>query len=264
MPRKERQLETKQNINGVGGNATDDSTDNIPSSGKTWIDKHLCPYYLWGSSSRKNAGKFYKYNCTVNNMEHIAIAAVDRYGFSEYTTSWKNLGEWIGSTIVDDIYAMLMDKFFSALSVKMNYTGLMWKARRYNYSQQHSDFPIDNYVFSEAPTSYVTIDYHNGKNGPVTGSLKIVVIAEEPSTDRADTRIFADNGGFQSSGIVMNVQKGGREAYYTITQTDTCEYPVIWRSALHKFATWYYNHNKKDSPSNTCKQVWNCETEESR
>lgn len=69
---------------------------------------------------------------------------------------------------------------FSALSAKLNYNG---------------NFPDDNFALTKEPASYVTIDYHDGEDGPVTGSLKIVVIDEPISTDRADNAIYADNGG---------------------------------------------------------------------
>lgn len=80
-----------------------------------------------------------------------------------------------------------------------------------------SEFPPTNYVLSKAPTSYVTIDYHDGENGPVTGSLKIVVLDERVDVSNASAGIFPDNGGFSSGGIFLRVQSTNREAYYTIT-----------------------------------------------
>lgn len=102
------------------------------------------------------------------------------------------------------------------------------------------DFPDDNFVLTKEPTSYVTIDYHDGVNGPVTGSLKIVVIDEPISTKSADNAIYADNGGVLSDGAILgdidepnNKFKG---VYYTILQTNTVEYPVVWKDSLQKFA----------------------------
>lgn len=208
---------TGLNENGVGAY--------IPDKGKAWIDKHLCPYYLWSSSSRMEAGKFCRYNCTVDSMEHIAIAAVDTYGFAEENEDWETIptdpefkGTYEGATIArDSTYYLLMDKFFSSLSVKMNHTGILYR----NGSISESTpmllaFPADNYVLSKAPTSYVTIDYHDGENGPVTGSLKIVVL-DEAIGNRADNAIFPDNGGFTNGPISLYVQGGNREVYYTIT-----------------------------------------------
>lgn len=221
---------TGLNENGVGSD--------IPDKGKAWIDKHLCPYYLWSSSSRKGSGKFCRYNCTVDSMEHIAIAAVDTYGFAEENEDWETIptdpefkGVWVGATIGNgSTYYMLMDRFFSALSVKMNYTGLTNTDSRSITSL--ADFPSYNYVLTKAPTDYVTIDYHDGENGPVTGSLKIVVLDEGVNVDNATSGIFPDNGGLSSGGLLLDVQGINREAYYTITQTNTCEYPVIWGCAL--------------------------------
>lgn len=206
---------TGLNENGVGAD--------IPDKGKAWIDKHLCPYYLWSSSSRLEAGKFCRYNCTVDNMEHIAIAAIDTYVFAEANEDWETnpidpefKGVWYGGSI-EGIYYMLMDKFFSSLSVKMNHTGILYRNNQISESTPMLlAFPADNYVLSKAPTSYVTIDYHDGENGPVTGSLKIVVL-DEAIRDRADNAIFPDNGGFSNGPIFLSVQSTNREAYYTIT-----------------------------------------------
>lgn len=62
----------------------------------------------------------------------------------------------------------------------------------------------------------MTIDYHDGENGPVTGSLKIVVL-DEVISSIADNGIFPDNGGFINGPIALRVQGINREAYYTIT-----------------------------------------------
>lgn len=208
---------TGLNENGVGAY--------IPDKGKVWIDKHLCPYYLWSSSSRMEAGKFCRYNCTVDSMEHIAIAAVDTYGFAEENEDWETnptdpefKGTYEGATIArDSTYYLLMDMFFSSLSVKMNHTGILYQNGSISESTSMLlAFPADNYVLSKAPTSYVTIDYHDGENGPVTGSLKIVVL-DEAIGNRADKAIFPDNGGFTNGPIFLYVQGGNREAYYTIT-----------------------------------------------
>jgi len=78
-----------------------------------WIDKHLCPYYLWSSSERKKNGKFCKYTCTEESIEHIAIAARDR--------------TYDGSScagIREDIYVLLIGEMFSSVSMmKVNYVG---------------------------------------------------------------------------------------------------------------------------------------------
>ncbi len=250
---------TDTNENGVG--------TNIPDKGKTWIDKHLCPYYLWSSSSRLEAGKFCRYNCTVDSMEHIAIAAVDTYGFAEENEDWETnpsdpefKGTYEGATIGNgSTYYMLMDKFFSALSVRMNHTGILWTPPGvFNPTPILLAFPADNYVLTKAPTDYVTIDYHDGENGPVTGSLKIVVLDESVSTDNAYNSIFADNGGFTPYGLLLHPQWNDREVYYTITQTNTCEYPVVWGCALCKTS------NAGDAVVSRSKSVWGCETPESR
>jgi hypothetical protein len=131
------------------------------------------------------------------------------------------------------VYGLLINRLFSALSTKMNYAGIV------RYTNNHvtfGNFPSNNYVLTKAPTSYVTIDYHDGDFGPVTGSLKIIVLDEIISTDRADNAIFADNGGFVSRGIFITPQEDFRNVYWTITQTDSKEYPIVWRQALHRFA----------------------------
>ena len=135
-----------------------------------------------------------------------------------------------------------------------------------NYSKLATDkdgngsWPDDNYVLTKEPTSYVTIDYHDGSvpEKPVTGSLKIVVLDEKVSIDRADNAIFADNGGFQGKGVWIKIQDTFNNVYHTITQTDTSEMPVIWRSALHQFAEW-----KCGNTSNKGEKVWGCESQES-
>lgn len=111
----------------------------------------------------------------------------------------------------------------------MNYEGVFKK-----------NFPDDNFALTKEPTSYVTIDYHDGEDGPVTGSLKIVVIDEPISTDRADNAIYADNGGIYKSGAILNmIDKSNSKfkgVYYTILQTNTSNYPVVWKDALIRLA----------------------------
>jgi hypothetical protein len=216
-----------------------------------WIDKHLCPYYLWSSGERKKNGKFCKYTCTEESIEHIAIAARDRTFNSE---------PWAG--IRKDIYVLLMGEMFSAVSMmKVYYYGLSMSL---SSNTSFMDWPASNFVLTKAPTSYVTIDYHNGKGGPVTGSLKIVVLDERIDKDDPRFAIFPDTGGLSNIGLTINVQKSHRSAYYTLTQTNTSEYPVVWKYALHKFAQWYCDNKPYPTNDGKSKKVWGCETPESR
>ena len=94
---------------------------------------------------------------------------------------------------------MLIDKLFSSLSLKMNYEGLGTKTTSSGWGSSKTTFqswPASNYVLTSSPTSYITIDYHKGENGPVTGSLKIVVLNEKLNTDDPSKGLFPDNGGF--------------------------------------------------------------------
>ena len=109
---------------------------------------------------------------------------------------------------------------------------------------------------TKEPIDYVTIDYHNGKNGPITGSLKIVVLDEEINTSSANGKgIFPDNGGFANKGLALDVQNAFRSVYYTITTTDvhTSEYPLVWKHALNMFS------KGRGKTANSVK-IWGCET----
>ena len=227
----------------------------ITEDGKEWIDKHLCPYYLWSSGERKKNGKFCKYTCTEESIEHIAIAARDRTFNSE---------PWAG--IRKDIYVLLMGEMFSAVSMmKVYYYGLSMSL---SSNTSFMDWPASNFVLTKAPTSYVTIDYHNKKPGEtgrvVTGSLKIVVLDERIDKDDPRFAIFPDTGGLSNTGLTINVQTSYRSAYYTLTQTNTSEYPVVWKYALHKFAQWYCDNKPYSTNDGKSKKVWGCDTSESR
>lgn len=99
------------------------------------------------------------------------------------------------------------------------------------------NFSSGDYVFTKEPMSYITIDYHDKGVGEedrkVTGSLKIIVINESIS--------FKDNAGLDD--VVTHLPINNVSAtdstkgiYYTITRTDTCEFPTVWRYALYSFA----------------------------
>lgn len=127
------------------------------------------------------------------------------------------------------------------------------------------DWPASNFVLTKEPTSYVTIDYSNGDDGPVTGSLKIVVLDEPINKSDPRSAIFPDTGGLsdKGKGITIDVQNNYRSAYYTLTQTNTIEYPVVWKYALHKFAQWYCDNKSYSTNDSKSKRVWGCETPES-
>ena len=182
----------------------DDVIATISESGMAWIDKHLCPYVLWNDPDqdgvkrpRRKSRQFCKYTCTEQSIEHIALALTDTYSKGEDPETGEETWTYIGSGVAKEYYAMLLNKLFSALSAKYNDTGFI---------VSKGDFNETTYVLSKPPTSYVTIDYHDGDNGPVTGSLKIVVLDEKVSTDRADTALYADNNGVSDSGkgLVIN------------------------------------------------------------
>lgn len=115
--------------------------------------------------------------------------------------------------------------------------------------------PNNNYVFTKEPIDYVTIDY-NKDNGSSTGSLKVVVV-DEP-INRTDPRkaIFPDNAGVYEYGMTIDMlDKSNSKIYSAMTRTDTSEYPLVWRNALHKFAAY-----KDASNSTLYSAVWGCET----
>ena len=234
---------------------TNDDYYPIPENGLHWIDKHLCPYYLWSSGERKKNGKFCKYTCTEESIEHIAIAARDRTFDGAFLAGIRK-----------DIYVLLMGEMFSAVSMmKVYYFGLSMSL---SSNTSFMDWPASNFVLTKAPTSYVTIDYHNkgpGETGRVvTGSLKIVVLDERIDKDDPRFAIFPDTGGLSGIGLTINVQTNYRSAYYTLTQTNTSEYPVVWKYALHKFAKWYCDNKSYTTNDGKSKKVWGCETLESR
>lgn len=82
----------------------DSGFDDITDEGKVWIDKHLCPYYLWGSKERKESGKFCKYTCTEESIEHFAIVSELNGGTNQPQISKQG-------------YALLLEYLFSSLSV---------------------------------------------------------------------------------------------------------------------------------------------------
>lgn len=179
--------------------------DNITDDGKKWIDKHICPYKDWNDTdkSRRADGKFCKYTCTEESIEHFAFVGDPKTSNS--------------------IYYLPIMQLFSSLSARLNLDTV--------------EIPDDNFVLTKEPTSYVTIEYHNGKNGPVTGSLKIIVIDEPISENRADTHIYADNAGLlESRGAILDKIDDSKSkfkgVYWTILQTNTSDYPVVWKDAL--------------------------------
>jgi hypothetical protein len=64
----------KYNINGGWSSFGENDGEAI---GYDWIDKHLCPWYLWTENERRLSGKFCSGNCTEQSMEHIAIILND-------------------------------------------------------------------------------------------------------------------------------------------------------------------------------------------
>lgn len=63
----------------------------------------------------------------------------------------------------------------------------------------------------------------------------------------------------------MELQKSniGREVYWTITQTNTDEYPIVWSYAVNKLSR-FNNHDKDGAPyGNQGPKIWSCETDES-
>lgn len=160
--------------------------NHITPEGLVWLDAHLCPWPLWsGGSGRRASGKFCKGNCTEQSIEHIAIALYDTY--QSGGTTYDN-----HSGMSNDYYVLLIEQLFSALSSRMNYNGLVGKKASRYWAAPSKGFPDDNFVLTKEPTSYITIDYHDEETNERTGNLKIVVLDEEISTDRADTKIFAD------------------------------------------------------------------------
>lgn len=156
-----------------------------------------------------------------------------------------------------------MGEMFSSVSMmKVNYVGI---AETIKGEKRIRDWPASNFVLTKEPTSYVTIDYHNGEGGPVTGSLKIVVLDEPINKSDPRSAIFPDTGGLsdKGKGITIDVQTNYRSAYYTLTQTNTIEYPVVWKYALHEFAKWYCDNKSYSTNGSKSKRVWGCETPES-
>lgn len=221
--------------------------DLIPVEGQAWIDKHLCPWPLWGSASRKASGKFCKYTCTEESIELIAAALYDKYTVSGDTETPA------GSGMSLDFHVLLIDCLYSALSNRMAYEGIVLNTKHGTSSSIRGKFPDDNYALTNEPTSFVTIDYHDGEGGPTTGSLKILTLADKFSTDRADIYIFAD----RKAKVPVNTL---RSVYWTINQTNTKEFPVIWKLALHRLVC----KNHASNPFTDGRKIWSGESPESR
>jgi len=103
------------------------------------------------------------------------------------------------------------------------------------------------------------VDYNVQEDEP-SGSLKIVVL-DETLSNRPDQGLCPDNGGFQSNGITLDVQDKFRSLYWTITQTNTSEFPVLWKRAINRFLVWKYGNT---NPHAWGTNIWNCQTPESR
>lgn len=237
----------------------DDDSDLIPVDGQAWIDKHLCPWHMWrGNSERRLSRKFCLWNCTEESIEHIAIAMCQTTTTTETETGTETATT---SNISSDYYVLLLEQLFSSLSSKMNYSALYSPGNRSSDSRV-LNFPDDNFVLTKPPTSCVTIDYHaksdtEGDIGKTTGSLKIVVIDETIKSDRADVAIMADRGQL----LKVQTQDIGREAYWTITQTNTDEYPSVWGYAASRLS----HAGRDEAPySGNGMKIWSCETPESR
>lgn len=76
----------------------------ITDDGKKWIDKHICPYKDWNDTnrSRRSSGKFCKYTCTEESIEHFAFV-----GDPEDEST--------------KVYYMPIMQLFSSLSARLNY-----------------------------------------------------------------------------------------------------------------------------------------------
>ena len=241
------------------GTTYPDPDNHITDAGKDWIDKHLCPYYLWnGGGGRRESGKFCKGNCTEQSIEHLAVALLEPASKTEgETTKYQ-------PRIATDYHVLLLEYLFSALSSRMNCEEIVNWGESGSWDDKPAAFPDNNFVLAKEPTSYITIDYHNS-SGAWTGALKIVVIDEDVNTDRADTAIFADNGGYGKDGVMIDVQNHFRCVYMVITQTNTSAYPVVWNYLLNRLAHWVVsNKYDKKNPCSKGMKIWGCETEESR
>ena len=173
----------------------------------------------------------------------------DKYTVSEDTETYAGYGMSL------DFHVLLIDCLYSALSSRMAYEGIVLNTINSfgNQVTKRGKFPNDNYALTNEPTSFVTIDYHDGEGGPTTGSLKILTLADEFSTDRADIYIFAD----RKAKVPVNTL---RSVYWTINQTNTKEFPVIWKLALHRLAC----KNHDSNPFTDGSKIWSGKTEESR
>lgn len=120
--------------------------------------------------------------------------------------------------------------------------------------------PKTNFVLSKVPTDNVTIEYGYNTGDPEnptwtrTGGLKIVTLNEKiagAGYGGGDT-IHADGD------VLFKPQNGASSIYWTITKTDTIDYPIVWDYARCQYAA-------KEPPSSSKNdiKVWDCSTEDS-
>ena len=245
--------------------------------GTDWIDTHLCPYPYWGGGTgRRAAGEFCKGNCTEKTIENIALRLCERYTISEDPETHEQISTYRDSYIGADIYVLYINRLFSALSSTMKHddgpfgqrvTGYSYSRRSDITEPTRGEFSDDNYILTKAPTGYVTIDYKGGENGETTGSLKIVVLDESLiNGSNPEAGIFPDTGGFQSYGVTIFTNNTTnslfRSLYWTINQTHTSEYPIIWKYARHLLSRWATYHGIGNHSAKA--DVWKCDTPESR
>ena len=138
----------------------------------------------------------------------------------------------------------------------MNCSKLVGRQDKWWLAVGNAGFPDDNFILTKAPTSYITIDYHDEDTGKRTGSLKIVVLNEKISTDRADTAIYADGG------EVIKLKAGDWRGalYWTITQTNTKQFPTLWKWAVHMLS----RHGRDGSPYGKGPAIWGCDSDSSK